>query len=153
MSDTPTIQSAGQPLQLTIHPSPQAAPGTFLSGAGNTPTFKDLLDTINPLEHIPIISNIYQSITGDAPSTGSQLAGGALFGGPLGFAASLFNVILKSATGADVAGNIMAAIEGKPVPALHTGVETQLADGSPLKYMSANQRANYNAYVNASMLA
>lgn len=152
MSDTAITQPAQQPLQLTIHPLPQAAQGTFLSGANNAPTFKDVLDTINPLEHIPIISNIYQAITGDTPSTGSQLAGGALFGGPLGFAASLFNVILKNTTGADVTGNIMAVIEGKPVPALQTSKETQVASNSPLNYMSANQRTHYNAYVQASML-
>ncbi|MDE3016811.1 MAG: hypothetical protein KGI29_07860 [Pseudomonadota bacterium] len=138
------------PLKLTIHPLPQAAQGTFLSGAGNAPTFKDLLDTINPLEHIPIISSIYQSITGDTPSTGSRLAGGALFGGPLGFAASLFNAILKSGTGADLEGNVMAAIEGRPVPALQTSQATQVASDSPLNYMSANQRASYDAYVSSS---
>lgn len=153
MTDASSVSSAPTPLQLTIHPLPQATPGTFLSGGNNTPTFKDLLDTINPLQHIPIISNIYQSLTGDTPSTGATLAGDTLFGGALGFAASLFNVILKSATGADLEGNIMAAIEGKPVPALQNSGATQVADNSSLNYMSANQRANYNAYVQANMLS
>ena len=112
-----------------------------------------MLDTINPLEHIPIVSGIYQSITGDVPSTGASLAGGALFGGAVGFAASLFDAILKNATGADLQDNIMAAVEGKPVPALQNNGATQLASDSPLTYMSANQRQNYNAYVQAGMLA
>lgn len=153
MSDTAPLSNTPAPLQLTIHPLPQKAQGTFLSGTNNTPTFKDLLDTINPLQHIPIVSNIYQSLTGDAPSTGATLAGDTLFGGALGFAASLFNVILKNATGADLEGNIMAAIEGKPVPALQASGTTQVADNGPLNYMSASQRTNYNAYVQAGMLA
>lgn len=153
MSDTAPISGVSAPLKLTIHPLPKGAQGTFLSGTDNAPSFKDVLDTINPLQHIPIVSSLYQSMTGDVPSTGASLAGGALFGGPLGFAAALFNTILKSATGADLEGNIMAAIEGKPTPESQNTNTTQLASNSPFNYMSANQRAHYNAYVQADMLA
>ena len=138
------------PLQITIHPentdAPAAAQKPFWSGEG--PTFKDVLDTINPLQHFPVVSTIYQSLTGDIQSTGAKLAGSALFGGPLGFVASIFDSIVQSATGADIAGNIMAAVEGKPVPAMHNGTTDTPENGQPV-FLSANQRAAYNAYVRA----
>ena len=156
------------PLQLTINPLEQSKPqgplnsnvqtaadtvsssssGSFWSG--DAPSFKDILDTINPLQHIPIVSSIYEALTGDTQSSGSNVIGGALFGGPIGLVASIFDEVVKQQTGAGVTGNLMAAIEGKPVPALQTNQTTQVADNMPL---GANQRAAYNAYVNASMLA
>ncbi|MDE3060439.1 MAG: hypothetical protein KGJ06_05460 [Pseudomonadota bacterium] len=144
MTDTPAVTS---PLQLTINPVSQ---GKFWSR--EAPNFKDFLDTVNPLEHIPIVSTIYQAITGDTPSTGAKLAGSALFGGPVGLVASLFDTIIQNATGSDIAGNVMAVIEGKPVPMLQQQDTTQVASNGPRDGLSANQRAAYNAYVNASML-
>lgn len=47
-------------------------------------SFGDFLDIINPLQHIPVVSTIYRMVTGDEIGVGSRLAGGALFGGPLG---------------------------------------------------------------------
>jgi len=153
MTDIAT-SAADQPLKLTIHPLPQPAAGqAFLSGADNTPTFKDVLDIINPLQHIPIVSTIYQAMTGDVQSSGAKLAGGALFGGPLGFLSALADNILQSATGTDFSGNVLAAIEGKPVPALQQQPNTQTAgNNNPPDHLSANQRMAYNAYVNAGVL-
>ena len=84
--------------------------GFFSSSDG--PSFKDVLDTINPLQHIPIVSSIYQSLTGDVASPASQLAGGTLLGGPLGFVSSLFNVIFEQQTGHTVSGALYAAVTG-----------------------------------------
>ena len=38
-------------------------------------TFFDFLDIINPLQHIPVISTIYRSLTGDKIDPGSRIAG------------------------------------------------------------------------------
>ena len=111
-------------LELTIHPQPTAnlsphqikkgnmAPqiesdGTFLA------SFGDLLDIVNPLQHIPVISSIYRAITGDTIGTGAQLAGGALFGGPMGFIGAIANAIIEGETGHDIGGNLFAAATGK----------------------------------------
>jgi hypothetical protein len=51
-------------------------------------TFGDFLDVINPLQHIPVVSTVYRMITGDEIGMGARLAGGALYGGPLGFVAA-----------------------------------------------------------------
>jgi len=64
--------------------------------------FDDFLDLINPLQHIPIISTIYREITGDTISQGARILGGAIFGGPLGFAAALGNAVVKQVADKDV---------------------------------------------------
>ncbi len=65
-------------------------------------TFFDFLDIINPLQHIPVISTIYRSITGDQLDPGSRIAGATLFGGPLGGALASLDVAIKHKTGLDI---------------------------------------------------
>lgn len=72
--------------------------------------FFDLLDAINPLHHIPIISTIYRRLTGDDLSIASRLAGGALFGGAIGLSAAAFNAILEASTGKDLGEQVASAI-------------------------------------------
>jgi hypothetical protein len=71
-----------------------------------------LLDIINPLQHIPIISNIYRELTGDEIGGAARMIGGALFGGPLGFASASANTIIEQATGDDLFGHAVALISG-----------------------------------------
>jgi hypothetical protein len=75
-------------------------------------TFGDILDVINPLHHIPGISTVYRDLTGDEISPGARLAGGALFGGPIGFAMSAVNTVVETATGSDIGETVMAALIG-----------------------------------------
>ena len=65
-------------------------------------TFFDFLDIINPLQHIPVISTIYRSITGDQIDPGSRIAGATLFGGPFGGALASMDVAIKHTTGLDI---------------------------------------------------
>ncbi len=80
-------------------------------------SFKTVLDTINPLQHIPIVSTIYRELTGDIPAPASQVAGGALFGGVIGFVASLFNVQVEGVTGKDIGAHAVAALNEDNKPA------------------------------------
>ena len=73
-------------------------------------TFGDLIDIINPLQHIPVISTIYRALTDDQIEPGSRLAGGALFGGGIGFASALFNAVLEDATGQDIGEHALAFV-------------------------------------------
>lgn len=59
-------------------------------------SFGDILDIVNPLQHIPIVNSIYRKITGDTIAPVMQVAGGALFGGPLGAAISLVTTAFQS---------------------------------------------------------
>lgn len=74
--------------------------------------FFDFLDIINPFQHIPIFSGLYRKITGDEISPGARLIGGSLFGGPIGFAAALANVVVEDASGTDIGGHIFAMANG-----------------------------------------
>jgi hypothetical protein len=154
--------AASAPLKITIHPQPQAATpdaGRLVNAnptPGNVPdspdfwgqggiSFKTVLDTLNPLQQIPGVSKLYQALTGDVPSSGSNLAGGALFGGPIGFAAALIGEISKAQTGKDISGNMLALLQGKSDIQI---AQNTAPDGSP--YLSPSQRAAYNAYVSLS---
>lgn len=72
-------------------------------------TFGDIIDVINPLQHIPVISTIYRNLTGDELSPAARIAGGALFGGPIGFVASAANTAVLAFSGKDIGENITAA--------------------------------------------
>ena len=76
------------------------------------PTFFDILDIINPLQHIPIISTLYRAVTGDEIDPVPRIAGGALFGGLIGAVASLVNVVIDELTGSDIGEHVLALFEG-----------------------------------------
>ena len=80
-------------------------------------SFGDLLDIINPLQHIPIVSTIYRSITADEISGPARVFGGALFGGPLGFIVAIANSIFDEVNGGDLGETVLAALTGEDEPA------------------------------------
>jgi hypothetical protein len=62
-------------------------------------TFADVLDAINPLQHLPIISHIYRAITGDKIGLAAKLVGDTLYGGPIGLLASGVTAALEGGAG------------------------------------------------------
>jgi len=62
-------------------------------------SFKDLIDMVNPLQHIPVIGTLYRHITGDAINTVPKIAGDTLYGGLEGFAGSVADTIFEKITG------------------------------------------------------
>ncbi|QKK04159.1 MAG: hypothetical protein HND56_12390 [Pseudomonadota bacterium] len=72
-------------------------------------SFFDLLDIVNPLQHIPIVSSIYRSITGDEIKPAARAIGGFLFGGPLGLASGIVNGAVADATGKDLPETLLAS--------------------------------------------
>ena len=114
--------SGTNPTKITIIPED----GTKAFFGEDGLTFGDVLDTINPLKHIPIISDLMASDTDPKPSIASKLAGGLLFGGPIGFMASLVNEIFEEATGKGVIGAAYAALSGEP-----SAATTQVATAAP----------------------
>lgn len=73
----------------------------------------DVLDIINPLQHLPLISNLYRELTGDAIKPGARIMGGAVFGGGMGLASSSVNAVVEDKTGHDVAANMALALNGE----------------------------------------
>jgi hypothetical protein len=92
-------------------------------------TFADLLDVINPLQHIPIISTIYRMVTGDTMSPGARMAGGILFGGVSGLLASGVVAAFEEASGRSVENHLVAMFDGDE-PADETAT-TQVASAAP----------------------
>lgn len=65
-------------------------------------SFGDLIDIVNPLQHIPVVSTFYRETTGDEISAAPRMMGSTLFFGPLGFASALANVVVEENTGMDI---------------------------------------------------
>ena len=69
----------------------------------------NLVDVVNPLQHIPVVSSIYRRMTGDQISGAAMIAGGALFGGPLGGALAVADVAMAQESGGAYTGDRMLA--------------------------------------------
>jgi hypothetical protein len=75
-------------------------------------SFGDVLDVLNPLQHIPVVSTVYREVTGDDISGMARVTGGALYGGPFGAMASAFDTVISQDTGKDTGEHVMAALFG-----------------------------------------
>jgi hypothetical protein len=104
-----------------IVPKSALAPETRYAGGvtdGQSPnggrpfSFRDLIDIVNPLQHIPVVSTLYRHITGDEISNFSRIAGGALFGGLAGIAIGGVNAITVAETGKDIGHNVLSKFLG-----------------------------------------
>ena len=95
--------------------------------------FRDVLDLVNPLQHIPVVGNLYRHLTGDIAAPAIRIAGGALFGGPLGAAFAAATVLLKEIVAPD---GPAAAADTAPDTAL-AAVPTESRGG----WMVATSRA------------
>jgi len=78
-------------------------------------SFWDILDAINPLQHIPVISTIYRKITGDDMGYAARIAGDTLYGGLFGslissLVSAVANVFVDSTTGKDIGEHMIASI-------------------------------------------
>lgn len=75
-------------------------------------SFWDVLDVINPLQHIPVVNKIYQAVTGDTIGTPAKVAGSALFFGPIGMAVAAVDAVVEHETGKDLADNVVSLFTG-----------------------------------------
>jgi len=110
----PPVVVETQPLQVKAEKSS----GIWETGSFS---FRDVLDMINPLQHIPVISTIYRKMTGDEMGYASRIAGDALYGGAIGslvssLVSAVANVFVDATTGKDIGEHLMAAVEPARVP-------------------------------------
>jgi len=103
------LASHALPSATKLVPQGEAAAASGIS-------FTDVLDAINPLQHIPVVSSIFRAATGTAISGFSQIAGGALFGGLAGglvsgLVTSAVDVAVKEASGKNIAEHVVATVE------------------------------------------
>jgi hypothetical protein len=95
--------------------------------AGQAPTFDDLIDTVNPLQHFPVVGTLYRAISGDKISDLAQVAGDTLYGGPLGLISSLADLTFKKTTGKDIGDTVLSMVTGDDIG----GDATQVAANTP----------------------
>lgn len=73
-------------------------------------TFHDLLQAINPLQHLPVISTIYRQMTGEKIHPLARVLGDTIFGGALGFASAVVNNVVEHFSGKDIGDNLLAMV-------------------------------------------
>lgn len=84
-----------------IRNDPAAPPTSDQSGEAFS--LLDLVDVVNPLQHIPGVNLIYRALTGDEIKPSTNVAGGALYGGPLGGLIAMASSVFSELFGADEA--------------------------------------------------
>ncbi len=104
---------AAATLPSTVSPPSTDAPSSGLSlWSHGSFSFKDLLDIINPLQHLPVIGSVYRYLTGDEPSGGARIVGDALYGGPIGFGVGVVSTLLTDPQGHDLGERALASVFG-----------------------------------------
>lgn len=107
----PSLQSTASSIRTEPSSGLRAkqTPGFHLWGEDGF-TFADILDVVNPLQHLPVISIVYRAITGNTISPASRILGDTLFGGPIGAAVGAANALLEYESGKDVGEHVLALL-------------------------------------------
>lgn len=156
-AQTAAPDSFAETLSYAAQDETDPAPAPAGNSAAEPFGFFDLLDMVNPLQHIPIVSTLYRNITGDEIKPVARIIGGTVFGGPAGGAMSLANVIIEEETGKDITGNVIALVQGEapqwrstpdsPEQRLNSAIamaeREALAEVPPAALAYADQRAAY----------
>ena len=115
-----------------------ASPGAPPAEGG--PSFRDMLSSLNPLQHIPVIGAIYRHVTGDKAHPAAQVVGGLVFGGPIGMMLAALGATIEQATGKSPLELALEAVRGPsdtiavaaaPDPAGATATATAAATEDP----------------------
>jgi hypothetical protein len=116
-------------------PPPASGPSLWAPGGFG---FKDLLDIVNPLQHLPVIGSIYRYLTGDEPSGGARIVGDTIYGGPIGFGVGVVSTLLTDSQGHDLGEKALAAVFG---PGPSSAKTTEVAKASTQAAPSASPAA------------
>lgn len=75
-------------------------------------SFDDLLDIVNPLQHLPVVGTLYRAVTHDAIKTPEKIAGDTLYGGLWGFVSSVADTAFEKITGRNFGDTVLALFTG-----------------------------------------
>lgn len=84
-------------------------------------SFADLIDVINPLQHVPVLGSVYRAITGDKIGMPERVVGGGIYFGVFGAVAGLVSGLIEKSAGQD---------PGEMVISWLTGADDAKADSS-----------------------
>lgn len=112
--------------------------GVYTPGDTDNITVREVLSGLNPIHHIPFVSQLVDaseadSNRGSAASVG-KIVVGTLLGGPIGFLASLANVIYEQQTGESMIASAASSITGNPstqVAQAKTAENLEVASATP----------------------
>ncbi len=116
----------------------QTAPAD--SGGSVMGFIKGLIDVINPLQHIPVVSTLYRQLTGDEINPVARLAGDTLYGGAIGAAVAMADIATEKTTGHDIGQTVMAALTpASPQKADATMVASGTVHASDIVWVAPDQ--------------
>ena len=143
MSDTTAAATVPPPSPPA---TPTASKGPTLWAHGSF-SFKDLLDIINPLQHLPVIGSVYRYLTGDEPSGGARIVGDTIYGGPIGFGVGVVSTMLTDGDGRDLGERTLAAVFGRRDDTGKPTAVAQAPSGSAPSAQAQNAQASPPAAV------
>ncbi len=120
-----------------VQPVPLAPGNSSVPAVGGL-SFKDVLDAVNPLQHIPLVSGMFRAASNEPISTASKLAGDTLYGlafggGILSVASTVADTAVQQATGTDMAGHIVNAASSLTAPDASTPLVADVMDNTPIQ--------------------
>lgn len=146
-SSTPSLQNGMSAGPLSDERTAGARPIATYSGTNDfletekaqedTPdhiSFADILDIVNPLQHLPIVGHIYRAITGDTIKPGAQIMGGTLFGGGLGLLGASVSVAIDETLKEERQGSV-----GSPSQSGQTIADRSFGPEKPDHNITADQ--------------
>ena len=95
-------------------------------------SFHDLLDIINPLQHLPVIGTLYRAITGDHIGKFEKVAGDAIYGGLWGAVSSVADLAFEAVTGKDFGDTVLSLVTG------HHDAKTPVAQNNVMPAIMAS---------------
>ena len=113
-------------MAAAVTPAGKSDTGSFTVNTA----FHDLLDIVNPLQHLPVVGTLYRAITGDTMGTVEKIAGDALYGGPWGAISSVADTAFEAVTGKDFGSTVLAFAE-KTLGLGQQAAATQVAANMP----------------------
>ena len=105
------------PAQASGNAVPAASDSGATASTGGTQKegfFHHLLDIINPLQHLPVISTIYRAVTGEHIGSVEKIAGDTLYGGLWGAVSSVADVAFEGLTGKSVEDTVISWFKSGP---------------------------------------
>lgn len=136
------------------------APGSIATATGGTATqtastsmplsFDDIVDIVNPLQHLPIISTLYQHYANDPISTFPKIAGDTLYGGPIGLLTSVADTVFEKATGKSFGDTVLAWVTGDDTPAAGTALASAAKPATAATASAASPAAHVAASATAT---
>ena len=108
MSHLNSVQTKAADASTASTASATTKVASAASGDSGESFFDNVLDIVNPLQHLPVVGTVYRAITGDKIGDVEKVAGDALYGGPIGLVSSLADLAFEKITGKDFGDTVMA---------------------------------------------